>query len=202
MNWYINGILWTGAIRTVGVGRDFATLDASVLDAISNSEDSLHVVYDDHTMTARIYNGFDTIYNQYIVGYGTRKVIQGNASKGAFSYGIGKVYLENIHLTNHPDYHSRWLYLFDDPAELHTNRSIISTYREHCVHTNTGEKPTVKLHSTKLFSTLTPTLAFVDFDLTNVYLDKVSYEGAYTESSCTGLKALDDKAITGTSGLS
>jgi hypothetical protein len=43
-DWYIDGVLWTGAIRTVGSGKEFATLAAAVADANTESEDCLYIV--------------------------------------------------------------------------------------------------------------------------------------------------------------
>ena len=42
--WYIDGVAWLGAIRTVGVGKDFTTLVAAVADANAAAEDCLYII--------------------------------------------------------------------------------------------------------------------------------------------------------------
>jgi len=60
---YIEGTLWTGAVRTVGTGKQFSSLALAIADANSKAENSVYLIYNDDPGTACTAN-----YDCYILG--------------------------------------------------------------------------------------------------------------------------------------
>ena len=179
---YIEDVLWAGAIRTVGTGKEFATLRAAIGDANAAGEASVYLVYNSDATPAA---GLEvTTQDCYILGVGDK------GYENITVYGIQysahkKLYIENIQFLTCFSH-------FDLGIELKTNKCILNgqisngyTYYDSATimdFTNTYFKEGI-INGEKL---------------DNISINKCSYDSPLTTTSCIGSFAVNDQAIEGT----
>ena len=206
-NWSIDGVPWTGAIATVGTGKDYSTL---ALAAAAATEDCLFLV--DQGIYAIPSGGF--AYDAYIRGLGATAedtILVG----GQYLSGNGNIFIENL-----------WVYTQNAPgngpsvlvsaATIFTaNKSIIgnaqwlgSGSQEPISSGSSNTQNTILLSYTKIIPTYTAYYNAGDHifqtDRACVSMTKVSWvKGQYLvwrDPTCVGTYAVDDKAEDGTAG--
>jgi hypothetical protein len=208
--WYIDGVEWTGAIRTVGTGKDFATIIAAVADANLVPEDCLYLIdagtYDAPTGSLKY------CYFRGLGATAADTIIDGATNFSATA--PGNLFIENV-----------WIYLrkasgngptiqVGDGGSLFTsNKSIVGNAAafpapgvQWPISTSTSNTNTMYLSYTTVIPTYTGSfnVHLMGVNRANMSLLKVAWVNADTpgwrEFGCINTFALDDKALDGTSG--
>jgi len=222
--WYIDGVPWTGAIRTVGVDKDFTTLIAARADANATDEDCLFLIdpgtYAGGAATSPSVDTRKTYYRG--LGATPEDTIIDGHNLGAFTT-VFLSFIENLWIFSGSDGgEGGSLNLWhgsapDAVSSLIANKAIIGNSQPLPGYFGYGSQwpvngvgpyglgdQYVSLNYTRLITTTGHShethIAYMVKE--NVYLNKVSWVGtAWADHNSVGTAyALDDKAEDGTVG--
>ena len=199
--WSIDGVIWTGAIRTVGAGKDFTTLYDAMEDAKTAAEDSLYLVYDGTYTDPRA-----TAIPQkcYIRGMGATPAAATWNFPSSGLYFEDDFIIENVTLNCTTGYFVAPVFFSNAITVKISNAVLSGGAHGRCLRGNNdgqGNYPTLTIQHSELISNDATYGSHLDnLDLSKVSLDKVSYTGTWLIKECTGTLALDDKAANPASG--
>lgn len=203
--WFIDGAAWPGAIRTVGVDKNFTTIQLAILDANAAEEACLYLI--DAGTYGQISSWQHDIYLRGLGENPTDVIITAYGGQG-ISTGAGKLFIENIYTYFNWNAHqgpSMFLapisiinkcvvgnadvaYGWGMPA-LQTGTGLISAYIQNTLLIYTPIGSPSHISST------------AELSRSLISLDKVSHNGiAFIDANLVGTYAIDDKAVGGTAG--
>jgi hypothetical protein len=208
--WYIDGVEWTGAIRTVGVDKDFTTIIAAVADADLVPEDCLYLIdagtYDAPTGSVRY------CYFRGLGATAADTIIDGATNFSATA--PGHLFIENVWIyLRKASGNGPTLYIGDGSSLLTSNKAIIGNAAafpapgvQWPISTGTTYTNTISLNYTKIIPTYTGgyNVHLMGANRANIFLTGVSWVDADTpgwrDYGCINVLAVDDKALDGTAG--
>ena len=200
---YVDGVLWTGNVLTVGVGKDVADFETA-LDQVNNVDQVPTVLLIFGTVRAdRLSGNFSNNYPLYIRGIDDdASIIIGSTTTQEFQQGA-TIYLDNVSFSS-PGLDATEGGIRVTTGSLKTNKAKIKVNGELL-------RNTCPIYSNTFFTEIS--LSYTDLEKTfpggwhlnvnsesdkdKIYLDKVGYD--YTWTGDTGF-ALEDTEPIGTSG--
>jgi hypothetical protein len=203
--WTIDGVPWTGTIKTVGVGKDYSTIDAA---RDSQTDPCLFLI--DPGIYTVYYEPFH--HDAYIRGLGDSPsdIVYMSPYPGDTVLTTGCpgmiMYVENISAYTVGNTLMRYAALFANLAsKIVVNKCILgySGYQEGTNHALMDDQSTnggspIEVCFTQLIKPSGTTV--MGLNKSKVTLTKVSYTGGWSESYCVGTYISDDKAADGTEG--
>jgi len=201
----IEGILWTGAIRTVGAGKEFDKLESAVTNANNAHEASVYLVYESDPSFP---GPMSANYDCYVLGVGDEGYNNIQVNAISVNAAGGKTYFENIRMASNcfAGTYSDCILKSNKCTFINSNANnyVLYGYYHDIDYTHTP------------FTTFTNTYLqgnakiIMECLLDRISIIKCSYDTPWNPVNCSGTLAIDDKAVEptdnygpdyGTSGL-
>jgi hypothetical protein len=179
----IEGKKWNGVVKTVGTGKDFAT----VLEAIDHSNQNYHncvyLIYQNDTFTTDLNHLLS--FDGYFLGMDTTQGyldITMEGAVGGTNY-CSKLYVENLKINGFVP----WVPCF--PISIKTNRVQFKDNPYGTLGCSVNVCKNVMYYNSLISNT---NASFALCNLDNVTLDKVTYCPPWNLNQCTGVPILED----------
>jgi len=212
-DWYVNGVKWTGAIKTVGAsGKDYTTLGAAVT-ANKNVADTLYLVDAGTYTESAISGGTKRAIVRGLGDDATGVVLNFTAGQNCAAFTPG--YVTQYHILENVKLNSTSVnvgmtggYIDAGGVDYIVNKCIlgsssINKYSSGVYAGSTGGGPYYRFKYTDIYRGSDNSFNgghLTQLNLSRVYLTKVAYYSTWRVPNCTGSLAEDDKAAIGTGG--